>query len=367
MTARDRRPGGQAARPGRELLRGGAARIRCPRAARCSVAGRAHEVERRAGTDDRPLIRLAGLDDPRAAARRAAAAWRPSWARTSGSPPTCVGCRVPGHGQVVRVLDGPSCSVLELEDGVLVPFVADAIDASVLEAREIEVERGLPRMKIDVFTLFPAWFDWFREQRHVRNALDARPRARDRRPARHHAAEGRPGRRHALRRRRGHGHPGRRGRGGAARPLRRGARRAHRRIALAPGGRQFDDALAAELAARGGAHAALRPLRGLRRARARAPGHRRGLDRALRAVGRRAGGDGRLRRGAAQAAGRARARGERGRGVVQRGARGRARVPALHAPVDWRGHARARGPAVGRPRAASASGGSSAAASAARL
>jgi tRNA (guanine37-N1)-methyltransferase len=27
-------------------------------------------------------------------------------------------------------------------------------------------------MNIDVFTLFPAWFDWFREQRHVRNALD---------------------------------------------------------------------------------------------------------------------------------------------------------------------------------------------------
>ena len=27
-------------------------------------------------------------------------------------------------------------------------------------------------MKIDVFTLFPAWFDWFAEQRHVRNALE---------------------------------------------------------------------------------------------------------------------------------------------------------------------------------------------------
>jgi tRNA (guanine37-N1)-methyltransferase len=26
-------------------------------------------------------------------------------------------------------------------------------------------------VKIDVFTLFPAWFDWFRDQRHVRNAL----------------------------------------------------------------------------------------------------------------------------------------------------------------------------------------------------
>jgi tRNA (guanine37-N1)-methyltransferase len=26
-------------------------------------------------------------------------------------------------------------------------------------------------MNIDVFTLFPGWFDWFKEQRHVRNAL----------------------------------------------------------------------------------------------------------------------------------------------------------------------------------------------------
>ncbi|MFN2617147.1 MAG: tRNA (guanosine(37)-N1)-methyltransferase TrmD [Thermoleophilaceae bacterium] len=27
-------------------------------------------------------------------------------------------------------------------------------------------------MNIDVFTLFPSWFDWFVEQRHVRNALE---------------------------------------------------------------------------------------------------------------------------------------------------------------------------------------------------
>jgi tRNA (guanine37-N1)-methyltransferase len=27
-------------------------------------------------------------------------------------------------------------------------------------------------MRIDVFTLFPGWFDWFREQRHVRNAVE---------------------------------------------------------------------------------------------------------------------------------------------------------------------------------------------------
>jgi tRNA (guanine37-N1)-methyltransferase len=28
-------------------------------------------------------------------------------------------------------------------------------------------------LRIDVFTLFPDWFDWFRAQRHVRNAVDA--------------------------------------------------------------------------------------------------------------------------------------------------------------------------------------------------
>jgi tRNA (guanine37-N1)-methyltransferase len=27
-------------------------------------------------------------------------------------------------------------------------------------------------MELDVFTLFPEWFDWFRAQRHVRNAID---------------------------------------------------------------------------------------------------------------------------------------------------------------------------------------------------
>ena len=28
-------------------------------------------------------------------------------------------------------------------------------------------------MQIDVFTLFPEWFEWFREQRHVANVLAA--------------------------------------------------------------------------------------------------------------------------------------------------------------------------------------------------
>jgi 16S rRNA processing protein RimM len=84
-----------------------------------------HEVVRRAGTDDRPLIRLAGLNDPSSA---------------RGEPLLVeVGCAVPGRGCVVRVLDGPSCSVLELEDGTLVPFVSDAIRSVALHAEGGEI------------------------------------------------------------------------------------------------------------------------------------------------------------------------------------------------------------------------------------
>ena len=102
-----------------------------------TLGGRTQAVVRRAGTDDRPLIRLDGLADPRA---------------TRGEPllvdveleegewlaSDLVGRAVPGHGRVVRVFDGPSCSVLELEDGVLVPFVADAIRS--IEGGEIHVD-----------------------------------------------------------------------------------------------------------------------------------------------------------------------------------------------------------------------------------
>ena len=49
-------------------------------------------------------------------------------------------CSVPGHGRVVRILDGPSCSVLELEDGLLVPFVSDAIRS--VEGGEIVIDEA---------------------------------------------------------------------------------------------------------------------------------------------------------------------------------------------------------------------------------
>ena len=49
-------------------------------------------------------------------------------------------------------------------------------------------------MRIDVFTLFPHWFDWFRTQRHVANALANGHELDDGRPARHDAAEVEQGR-----------------------------------------------------------------------------------------------------------------------------------------------------------------------------
>jgi len=102
-------------------------------------------------------------------------------------------------------------------------------------------------VKIDIFTLFPGWFDWFVEQRHVRNALalgssletvDLRATT----PLKAGQVDDTP-----------YG-------GGAGMVIRvdvveaaltarygddRGGRRV---VALAPGGRQFDDALATELA-----------------------------------------------------------------------------------------------------------------------
>ena len=48
---------------------------------------------------------------------------------------------MPGLGAVAQIIDGPSCSVLELEDGTLVPLVADAIERIDLDAREIHVNR----------------------------------------------------------------------------------------------------------------------------------------------------------------------------------------------------------------------------------
>ena len=107
-------------------------------------------------------------------------------------------------------------------------------------------------MRIDVFTLFPHWFDWFAEQRHVRNAAAAGLELvaldlRETTPLRAGQVDDTP-----------YG-------GGAGMVLRvdvveaalrerygddaARVRDTRRVIALAAGGRPFDDALASELAA----------------------------------------------------------------------------------------------------------------------
>ena len=107
-------------------------------------------------------------------------------------------------------------------------------------------------MRIDVFTLFPGWFDWFYEQRHVKNALALgheleRIDLRATTPIANNRVDDTP-----------YG-------GGAGMVIRVDvveralearygvdaveATRGRRIVALAAGGRQFDDALASELAA----------------------------------------------------------------------------------------------------------------------
>jgi 16S rRNA processing protein RimM len=109
-----------------------------PEGAELVLAGGRHRIERRAGTDERPLIRLAGVDDP-GALRGELLLVEDELGEGEWLAADLVGCRVPDHGAVTQVIDGVSCSVLELEDGTLVPFVSDAIERVDLEAREIQV------------------------------------------------------------------------------------------------------------------------------------------------------------------------------------------------------------------------------------
>jgi 16S rRNA processing protein RimM len=87
---------------------------------------RPHRIERRAGTDARPLIRLSEVQEP-GALRGELLLVDEQLGNEEWLASDLLHCSVPGHGRVVGVLDGPSCSVLELSDGVLVPFVSDAI------------------------------------------------------------------------------------------------------------------------------------------------------------------------------------------------------------------------------------------------
>jgi 16S rRNA processing protein RimM len=111
-----------------------------PEGAVIEVAGDTHRVARRAGTNERPLIRLAGVDDPREL-RGEVLLIEDELAEGEWLAADLLGCSVPGLGAIAQIIEGPSCSVLELEDGTLVPLVADAIERIDLDAREIHVNR----------------------------------------------------------------------------------------------------------------------------------------------------------------------------------------------------------------------------------
>jgi 16S rRNA processing protein RimM len=119
------------------------------------VGGREEEIVRRAGTDARPIVRLAGCDDRTAAeALRGAElhvprAEAPALEEDEWWPEELEGCRVfDGRREigVVRALRAmPSCELLEVERArgggeLLVPLIRDAVRAVDVAARRIDVD-----------------------------------------------------------------------------------------------------------------------------------------------------------------------------------------------------------------------------------
>jgi len=108
------------------------------------IGDREFTVTERKGTDARPIIRLAGVDD-----RDAAEALRGAPLHTAAAEPPgddewlvedLVGCRIEGLGVVTGVLEGMSCDVLEVGDE-LVPLVTDAVTRVDVANKVIEIDR----------------------------------------------------------------------------------------------------------------------------------------------------------------------------------------------------------------------------------
>jgi 16S rRNA processing protein RimM len=120
-----------------------------PEGAELVLAGGTHRIERRAGRDDRPLIRLAGVDDPGVLRGELLLVedelGEDEWLASDLVGLIVLGLPAPAAGAgprtVARVMDAPSCSILELDDGTLVPFISDAIRRIDREAGQVEVNR----------------------------------------------------------------------------------------------------------------------------------------------------------------------------------------------------------------------------------
>jgi 16S rRNA processing protein RimM len=120
-----------------------------------TVDGRPATIERWAGTEQKPLVRISGVTD-----RDGATALRGAQIATVGPreelseeewyDDDLVGCEVAGVGPVRAVIHAPSCDLLEVGDtAVLIPLVRDAVLSVDLAARRIEVDRGFLGLEAD--------------------------------------------------------------------------------------------------------------------------------------------------------------------------------------------------------------------------
>lgn len=119
-----------------------------PKGMTVTVAGRAARIDRRAGTDDRPLVRLEGVSDRDGAAQLTGESLLASPADApldddEWLAADLIGCEVVGIGEVTRVMEAPSCDVLEVgPDAVLIPFISDAVKEIDLANRRIQVDHA---------------------------------------------------------------------------------------------------------------------------------------------------------------------------------------------------------------------------------
>lgn len=108
-----------------------------------TVAGDAYRVRSRRGTDAQPIVALKGVTTREAAAALGGELLLVTDSLGPGEwlADDLVGCRIEGVGSVERVIASPSCDVLELSDGSLIPLIADAVTGVDTEARTLEVDR----------------------------------------------------------------------------------------------------------------------------------------------------------------------------------------------------------------------------------